>query len=80
VLVDPDHPYAAEPAGVVDEDTLAFGQDRVVGGVPRHGQTLGVAGDGEVLAHDAFQRPPQPAAAFTTTTTTPLVRLDDPAR
>jgi len=34
VLVDPDRGDAVEPARVVDQDPLALGQDRVVGGVP----------------------------------------------
>ena len=40
---------------------FAFGQDGVVGGVPRHFQTFGDPGHGEVLDHDPFQRPPQPS-------------------
>ena len=39
VLVDTDHPDAVEPAGLVDQDPLALGQDRVVGGVPRDPET-----------------------------------------
>jgi len=46
VLVDPDHGDAVEPADLVDKDTLALGQDRVVGGVPRHFEAFGDAGDG----------------------------------
>ena len=37
------------------------GQDRVVGGVPGDPEPLGDPRDGQVLDHDAFQRPPQPA-------------------
>ena len=59
VLIDPDDLHSVEPAGVLDQDTAAFGQDRVVRGVPRHPQPLGDAGHGEVLDHDGFQRPPQ---------------------
>jgi hypothetical protein len=33
VLIDPDHLYAVEPFGVVDEHPLALGQDRAVPGV-----------------------------------------------
>ena len=62
VLVDPDDLHAVEPAGVVDQDALAFGQDGVVGGVPGDPETLGDAGDGQVLAHEALQRPPQASA------------------
>jgi hypothetical protein len=46
----------------LDENPLAFGQDRVVGGVPRDPEAFGDPGDGEVLDHDPFQCPPQPAA------------------
>ena len=62
VLVDADDLNAVEPARVVDEDPLALGQHGVIGGVPRHRQTLSDAGDGQVLAHDPLQRPPQTAA------------------
>ncbi len=41
VLIDPDRAHPVEPGGVLDQHTAAFGQDRVVGGVPRHGQSLG---------------------------------------
>jgi len=59
MLIDPDHAHAVEAARVVDQDTLALGQDRVVGGVPRHLETFGDASDSQVLTHDPFQRPPQ---------------------
>jgi hypothetical protein len=36
VLVDADDLHSVEPGRVVDEDPPSFGQDRVVGGVPRH--------------------------------------------
>jgi len=36
VLIDPDHGDAVEPGGIVDQDPGALGEDRVVGGVPRH--------------------------------------------
>jgi hypothetical protein len=35
VLINADDGHAVEPAGIVDEDPSAFGQDGVVGGVPR---------------------------------------------
>ena len=62
VLIDPDHGDALEPGRVADQDPASFGQDGVVGGVPRHGVALGDAGDGQVLTHDPFQRPPQTPA------------------
>jgi hypothetical protein len=51
VLVDPDAGHPIEPSSVVDEYPSAFGQDRVVGGVPRHRQPLRDPGDGQVLHH-----------------------------
>jgi hypothetical protein len=59
VFIDADHRRAVEPGGGVDQDSLPFGQDRVVGGIPRDAESFGDAGDGQVLAHDAFQRPPR---------------------
>ncbi len=38
------------------------GQDRAVRGVPRHPETFGDPDDGQMLAHDALQRPPQTAS------------------
>jgi hypothetical protein len=61
VLVDADGLHTVEPAGIIDQDPLALGQDRVVGGTPRHPETFGDPGDGQVLTHDALQRPPQTA-------------------
>jgi hypothetical protein len=46
---------------IVDEDPTSFLQDRGVGAVPGHPQTLSDPGDGEVLDDDALQRPTQPA-------------------
>jgi hypothetical protein len=62
VFIDANHMHAVEPTRVVDQHALAFDQDSVVGGVPRHGQGFGDPGDTEVLAHDGLQRPPQRAA------------------
>jgi len=62
VLIDPDHSDPVEPGGILDQDPRALGEDRVVGGVPRHPEALGDAGDSEVLTHEALQRPPQPTA------------------
>ena len=60
VLIDADHGDAVEPVRVVDQDPLALGQDRVVGGVPRHPEPLGDPGDGQVLAPRCL---PAPTAA-----------------
>lgn len=62
VLVDPEHGHAVEPVRIVDQHALALGKDRVVGGVPRDPESLRDPGNGQVLDHDGFQRPPQPAA------------------
>ena len=62
VLIHANDGDAVEPARVVDQDALAFGEDGVVGGVPRHPEPVSDPGDGEVLHHQALQRPPQPAA------------------
>ncbi len=62
VLVDTDRLHAVEPGGVIDEHPLAFGQDRVVGGVPRHPKPFSDPGDAQVSDDDAFQRPPQTPA------------------
>ena len=62
MLVHADGLHAVEPGRVVDQDPLAFGQDRRVGGVPRHPEPFGDAGDGEVLHDQVLQRPSQPAA------------------
>ncbi len=61
VLVDPDRSDAVEPVDVVDQNASAFGEDRVIGGVPRDPEPFGDAGDGEVLTHDPFQRLSQTA-------------------
>jgi len=61
VLVDPEDPDAVEPGRVVDQDPPALGEDGVVGGVPRDPESLGNAGDGEVLTHDPRERPRQAA-------------------
>jgi hypothetical protein len=60
VLIHLDHLHSVEPVDIVDQDTLALGQDRVVRGVPRHSESFGDPGDGQVLHNDDFQRPPQP--------------------
>jgi len=50
VLIDAEDPDAVEPALVVDEDSLAFGKDRVVGGVPRDAEPFGDPSNGEGAA------------------------------
>ena len=59
VLVNANDGDAVKAVRAVDEDTLAVGEDRAVGGAPRHRQGLGEAGDGEVLADQPDQRPPE---------------------
>ena len=58
VLVHSDHGDAVKPGGVIDQDPSALGQDRVIGGVPGHSQSLGQPGDSQVLGHQGHQRPP----------------------
>ncbi len=41
VLIHPDHGDGLEPGGVADQDTFPLFQDRVVGGIPRHGEAFG---------------------------------------
>jgi hypothetical protein len=43
VLIHPDDLHTVQPAGIVDQDALALGQDSVVGGVPRDAKPLGDA-------------------------------------
>jgi hypothetical protein len=62
VLIDTDHTHAVEAGRVVDQDPLAFGQDGVVGGVPRHCQGGGDPGHAQVPDYDRLQRPAQRAA------------------
>jgi len=59
VLIHAEHVDAVEAVRVVDQHPLALGQDGVVGGVPRHRQSLGDPGHGEVGHHEPLQRPPQ---------------------
>ena len=62
VFIHPDHRDTLEATHVIDEDTAPFSQDRAVRGVPRHPETFGDPDDGQMLAHDALQRPPQTAS------------------
>ena len=54
VLIHPDGGDTVETLRVSDRDPPAVGQDRVIGGVPRHGQRLGDPGDAQVLAHEGL--------------------------
>jgi hypothetical protein len=49
VLIDPDHRYAVETGRIGDQDPAAFGQYRVVGGVPRHREPFSDSGHAQVL-------------------------------
>jgi len=62
-LVDADDPHPVQALRVADQDPAAFGQDSVVGGVPRDPKTLGDPGDRQLLADDRRERPTQPASA-----------------
>lgn len=46
---------AIQAGWVVDEEVLYFGEDRVVGGVPRHRETFGDAGHRQMADHDPDQ-------------------------
>jgi hypothetical protein len=46
VRVDADYLHAVEPGGIIDEDSLAFGQNTVVGGVLRDPESLQQRGPG----------------------------------
>ena len=61
MLIDADRGDPVEPRRVVDETTLALGEDRSVRGMPGHPKACGRPGDGEVVDHDRLQRPPEPA-------------------
>ena len=58
VFVDADRGHAVEAGRIIDQDALAFGEDRVVRDMPGHVERFGDASDREVLADDRFQRPP----------------------
>lgn len=62
VLIDPDHPHPVEAVRIGDQDALAFGEHRFVGGVPGHRQCLSDPGHAQVSAHKSFQCPLQSAA------------------
>ena len=51
-----------QAAGLVGEQALAFGQDCVVGGVPRDAEGGGDPAHGQAIDHQGFQRPPQHTA------------------
>ena len=59
MLIDTDHADAVEPVRVADQHSFALGQHRIVGGVPTDVQALSDPGHGQVLHHQALQRPPQ---------------------
>ncbi len=48
-----------EPVGILQEKPVSLGQDRAVGGVPRHRESLSDPSDREVLDHQGLQRPAQ---------------------
>ena len=67
VFVDADDRHAIQAAGLVGEQALAFGQDRVVGGAPRDAEGGGDPAHGQAIDHQGFQRPPQHTARQTGT-------------
>ena len=67
VLIDANDLHAFEPRGIVDQQPLAFSQDRVGGGVPRDPESLGDTGriDAFLAAlHQAVKALPQPHQRF----------------
>lgn len=62
MLVDTEDLDPVKPGRVADQDPLAFGQHRVIGGIPRDAQAFGDAGDGQVLADQPVQGPGQAGA------------------
>lgn len=60
VLVYAEDTHRVEPGWVIDQDPLAFGQDRVVRGVPGNTEAFGDARHRQVPDHDPFECPPQP--------------------
>ena len=62
MLVDTERGHALEAGRVIDEAPAALGEDRAVRGMPGHPETGGGTGHGEMVDHDRFQRPPEPAA------------------
>jgi hypothetical protein len=62
VLVDTDRGDRVEAVFIADQEPVPFGQDRSVGGVPRHAQAFGDPSDSQVLKDQAFQRPAQATA------------------
>ena len=62
VLIDAKDPDAVASVRIGDQDPLALGQDRAVGGVPRHPEGFGDPRHRQVLADDRPQRPTQPTA------------------
>ena len=62
VLIHADRGDPGEPCRVVDQHPLTLGKNRVVRRVPTDVQAFGDPGHRQVLDHDPFQSPPQPAA------------------
>ena len=62
MLIDADHPDPVEASRVVEQDALPLSEHGGVGGAPRHREGLGETRDGEVLADQPDQRPPQRGA------------------
>ena len=63
VLVDSDRGDRVEAAIIGDQESVPFGQDGGVGGVPGHCEALRDPGDREVLQDQALQLPAQAPAA-----------------
>src|SRR5699024_1424295 len=57
MLLDSEDADTVEPAGVIDQQLLAGGEDRGVDGVPRRAEACSDAADGHPVDDEAFQRP-----------------------
>lgn len=57
MLIDPENPHAVEPAGNIDQELLAGGEDHGVDGVPRRAEACSDTTDGHPVDDEAFQRP-----------------------
>ena len=62
MLINPDHRHVVEVAGLVDQESPAFSQDSIIGGVPRDSQCGRDTGHRQMVDHQRFQRPAQRSA------------------
>ena len=58
MLVYPDHPHPVEACLIVDEKSVSFCQDRIIGGVPGHAQARDDMRDTQMVNANRCQCPP----------------------